>query len=96
MRKHIILYCLLFLVCNLSWGQNHIVITPAGEMERAVSGHFAGIVDGKLRTWGGCNFPDVPCAEGGKKVFDPVIAEKIKAMQTPRAVFPLALKPIHS
>ena len=71
MRKHIILYCLLFLVCNLSWGQNHIVITPAGNMERAVSGHFAGIVDGKLKTWGGCNFPDVPCAEGGKKVFYP-------------------------
>ena len=40
-------------------------------MERAVSGHFAGIVDGQLTTWGGCNFPDVPCAEGGQKVFYP-------------------------
>ena len=30
-------------------------------------------------------------AEGGKKVFDPAIAEKIKALATPRAVFPLAL-----
>ncbi|MBQ2189541.1 MAG: hypothetical protein II452_01585 [Paludibacteraceae bacterium] len=31
-------------------------------------------------------------AEGGKKEgFDPVIAEKIKAWATPRAVFPLAL-----
>ncbi len=31
-------------------------------------------------------------AEGGKKDgFDPVIAEKIKALSTPRAVFPLAL-----
>ena len=31
-------------------------------------------------------------AEGGKKDgFDPVIAEKIKALPTPRAVFPLAL-----
>ena len=27
-------------------------------------------------------------AEGGKKGFDPVIAEKIKALATPRAVFP--------
>ena len=33
-----------------------------------------------------------PAAEGGeKKGFDPVIAEKIKALATPRAVFPLAL-----
>ena len=31
-------------------------------------------------------------SEGGKKEgFDPVIAEKIKALATPRAVFPLAL-----
>ncbi len=33
-----------------------------------------------------------PAAEGEKqKGFDPVIAEKIKAISTPRAVFPLAL-----
>ena len=29
--------------------------------------------------------------EGGKKGFDPAIAAKIKALATPRAVFPLAL-----
>jgi SSS family transporter len=40
-------------------------------MPRAVSGHFAGIEDGQLVTWGGCNFPDVPCADGGQKVFYP-------------------------
>ena len=40
-------------------------------MPRAVSGHFAGIQDGQLVTWGGCNFPDVPCADGGQKVFYP-------------------------
>ena len=33
-----------------------------------------------------------PAAEGGeKKGFDPAIAAKIKALPTPRAVFPLAL-----
>ena len=33
-----------------------------------------------------------PAAEDGeKKGFDPVIAEKIKALPTPRAIFPLAL-----
>ena len=71
MKKHITLYLLFILFCGLSWGQNHIVVTPAGKMERAVSGHFAGIVDGQLTTWGGCNFPDVPCADGGQKVFYP-------------------------
>lgn len=71
MRKHVILYLLFSFVCGLIFGQNNIIVTPAGEMDRAVSGHFAGIVDGKLKTWGGCNFPDVPCADGGKKVFYP-------------------------
>ena len=39
-----------------------------------------------------------PAAEGGdgKKGFDPVIAAKIKALVTPRAVFPMALKAINS
>ena len=69
--RNIILYLLSALFCGLSWGQNHIVVTLAGKMERAVSGHFAGIVDGQLTTWGGCNFPDVPCADGGQKVFYP-------------------------
>ena len=32
----------------------------------------------------------------GKKIFDPVIAAKIKALATPRAMFPLALRPINS
>ena len=40
-------------------------------MPRAVSGHYAGICNGELRTWGGCNFPDIPCADGGQKVFYP-------------------------
>lgn len=38
-----------------------------------------------------------PATEGdGKKGFDPVIAAKIKALATPRAMFPLALRPINS
>ena len=40
-------------------------------MPRAVSGHFAGIQNDTLVTWGGCNFPDIPCADGGQKVFYP-------------------------
>ena len=64
-------FIFLFLILGLCQGQNNIIVTPAGKMERAVSGHFAGIVDGQLTTWGGCNFPDVPCADGGQKVFYP-------------------------
>ena len=72
MKKTLALSCILFLLSFcLSWGQNQIVVTPAGAIPRAVSGHFAGIVDGRLQTWGGCNFPDVPCADGGQKVFYP-------------------------
>ena len=71
MKKHILPFLLLFISLGQSWAQNHIVVTPAGKMERAVSGHFAAIVDGQLTTWGGCNFPDVPCADGGQKVFYP-------------------------
>ena len=72
MKKRLeFLFVLLFLILGLCQGQNNIIVTPAGKMGRAVSGHFAGIVDGQLTTWGGCNFPDVPCADGGQKVFYP-------------------------
>ena len=72
MKKRLeFLFVLLFLILGLCQGQNNIIVTPAGKMERAVSGHFAGIVDGQLTTWGGCNFPDTPCADGGQKVFYP-------------------------
>ena len=37
-----------------------------------------------------------PAQSGEKKGFDPVIAAKIKALATPRAMFPLALRPINS
>ena len=72
MKKHrIVSFLICFLSLGLVYAQNEVTVTPTGRMERAVSGHFAGIVDGKLKTWGGCNFPDVPCADGGQKVFYP-------------------------
>lgn len=36
-------------------------------MEKGVSACFAGMLDGQLLMAGGCNFPDKPVAEGGKK-----------------------------
>ena len=71
MKRRLYFFLLIFFSFAICQGQNHISVTPAGKMEKAVSGHFAGIADGKLKTWGGCNFPDVPCADGGQKVFYP-------------------------
>ncbi|MCR5851157.1 MAG: sodium/solute symporter [Bacteroidaceae bacterium] len=71
-KRLFLFYILLFPIIGLCQGNNVITITKAPNMSRAVSGHFAGIVDGKLTTWGGCNFPDVPCADGGQKVYYPI------------------------
>lgn len=45
--------------------------SPDGEngYEQGVSAAYAGVLNGKLVLAGGCNFPDVPAAEGGKKRF---------------------------
>ncbi len=60
------------LLCSLlCMGQNRVSVTPATPMDNAVSGHYASWLMGKLSTYGGCNFPDVPCADGGQKVYYP-------------------------
>ena len=45
--------------------------SPDGEngYEQGVSAAYAGILNDKLILAGGCNFPDVRAAEGGKKRF---------------------------
>ena len=70
-KKTALFFVFFTLFLALCQGQNVITVTKDKDMPRAVSGHFAGIQDGKLVTWGGCNFPDVPCADGGQKVFYP-------------------------
>ena len=67
-----ILYVLAIICPLFSWGQNRVSVTSTQPMSDAVSGHYAGWIMGELWTWGGCNFPDVPCADGGKKVFYPI------------------------
>ena len=37
--------------------------------QKGVSALYAGVLDGQLVMAGGCNFPNVPVADGGKKVF---------------------------
>lgn len=51
--------------------QNYVRVTPTPPLAQDVSGHFAGWVNSHLQIWGGCNFPDVPCADGGKKAYYP-------------------------
>ena len=60
------------LLCSLLCiAQNKISVSPAAPLEKAVSGHYAGWINNGLTTYGGCNFPDVPCADGGQKVYYP-------------------------
>lgn len=50
---------------------NKVSVSPAQPLDKAVSGHYAGWINGSLSTYGGCNFPDIPCADGGQKVYYP-------------------------
>lgn len=62
---------------------------PDLPIEKGVSAPFAGIVDGWLVVYGGCNFPDVPAADGGKKVFySQGWARRLDAPDSPWQVLP--------
>lgn len=53
---------------------------PKGDVGflKGVSALYAGVTDGQLLIAGGCNFPDVPVADGGKKVYyDGVYASEL-------------------
>ena len=66
-----ILFLPLLICTMLCMAQNRVTVSPAVPMEKAVSGHYAGWIKGELATYGGCNFPDIPCADGGQKVYYP-------------------------
>lgn len=70
MKRLLLLFAILCsLLCH---GQNRVSVAPTPPMRDAVSGHYAGWIRGGLWTWGGCNFPDVPCADGGTKKYYPI------------------------
>ena len=52
-----------------AYGQNAGMSFPDFPLPQGVSAPFAGFVDSVLIVAGGCNFPDKPAAEGGKKVY---------------------------
>ena len=70
MKRNIFLS--LVLLCSmLGIAQNRVTVSPAQPLDNAVSGHYAAWTANGLQTYGGCNFPDVPCADGGEKVYYP-------------------------
>ena len=46
---------------------------PGYPLPKGVSAPFAGFIGDWLVVAGGCNFPDIPASEGGKKVYYPGI-----------------------
>ncbi|MCM1516865.1 MAG: sodium/solute symporter [Paraprevotella sp.] len=68
MMKKFLLFLTMFcpLLCL---GQNYVSVRPTPPMRRAVSGHSAGWVRDNFWVYGGCDFPTVPCADGGKKKY---------------------------
>lgn len=53
----------------LSIAQESCTYLPDYPIEQGVSAPFAGFVGSSLIVGGGCNFPEKPAAEGGKKVY---------------------------
>lgn len=75
MRKIVVGLLALLLSC-VTWAANdynQVRFTPQEALEVAgtegLSGAFAGRIGGDVYVAGGCNFPGVPAAEGGQKVF---------------------------
>ncbi len=51
------------------WTEMDTIPPSFGGISKGVSAAFVGFHHGKLIVAGGCNFPEVPAANGGKKVF---------------------------
>ena len=69
-KRYLFLSLLLYPLFCLA--QNRVTVTPTTPLSDAVSGHYASWLQGELATYGGCNFPDIPCADGGQKVYYPI------------------------
>lgn len=54
---------------QLKWEVVESIPESYGGISKGISASFAGVIAGKLIVAGGCNFPDKPVTEGGKKVF---------------------------
>ena len=73
-----ILLLFIFIACQknekqttfkINWTEVESIPASFGKISKGVSAAFVGLIDDKLVVAGGCNFPDISAAEGGKKVF---------------------------
>lgn len=55
--------------CSQKKNQETMVAIPNYPISAGVSAPFAGFIGDWLIVAGGCNFPDIPAADGGKKVY---------------------------
>ena len=76
MKKIVLSFCILALgtaMISLSscfhTTQNALSGLPEYPISQGVSAPFAGFIHDELVVAGGCNFPDVPAADGGIKVY---------------------------
>lgn len=80
MNKYALFFLTFFLSLVVGWAQkgndnkyNSVQFRSLAPLEvskgQGVSGAFAGVLNHRITIAGGCNFPDTPAAEGGKKVF---------------------------
>lgn len=69
MKKNWWLFMLLLLGACTTDKKKEVTQLPDYPIEAGVSAPFAGFVGDWLVVAGGCNFPDVPAAEGGQKVY---------------------------
>lgn len=81
MRTHLVIFVLLF---SFTFGayqeaeskpvrvyltEFYPVPAEFGNISKGNFASFAGLIDDNLIVAGGCNFPDVPADDGGKKIF---------------------------
>lgn len=70
MRKQLLIWGILAGHCAITMAQSVPPMQlPDYPMEKGVSAPFAGFIEDWLIVGGGCNFPEQPAAEGGKKVY---------------------------
>lgn len=92
--------CGIFVASGLTGCQQPKVLSaksiPNYPIEQGVSAPFAGFAGDRMIVGGGCNFPDVPAADGGKKVFYSTIfackdaGDSLKWMEEGKFPFPIA------
>lgn len=68
MKKLFLILGILIAQCTINMAQVPTLL-PDYPITKGVSAPFAGFIKNWLIVGGGCNFPTIPAAEGGKKAY---------------------------